>query len=73
MPEIVGVKGGIGAAGSSLGGGGSLGFAMPEIDFFGVKRKSERIMLILNGRHEMSADSLGGAYGYEVIKKNASS
>lgn len=69
MPEIVGVKGGVGAAGSSLGGGVALGFSMPEIDFFGVKGKSEKILLILDGGRGMSSDSLGGAYGYEVIKK----
>ncbi len=69
MPEIVGVIGGLGSAGSSLGGGPSLGFSLPEINFFGVKGTSEKILLILNGDEEMSSDNLGGAYGFEVIKK----
>lgn len=68
MPEIVGVKGGLGGSGGGLGGGGSLGFAMPEIDFFGVKGQSEKIMIILDGNRYMADDSLGGAYGFEVIK-----
>ncbi len=69
MPEIVGVKGGLGASGSGLGGGVTVGFAIPEIHFFGVKGKSEKILLILNGAEEMSADSLGGGYGFEIIKQ----
>ena len=69
MPEVVGIKGGLGGMSGSLGGGGgSLGFELPEVNVFGVKGKAERIMLILNGRHEMSSDGLGGAYGYDVIK-----
>ncbi len=69
MPEIVGIKGGIGSSGSGTSLGGSLGFSMPEINFFGVKGKTERILLIIDGHRDMSADRLGGAYGYEVIKK----
>ncbi len=69
MPEIVGVKGGFGAGGGGFGTGQAIGFSIPDINFFGVKGKSEKILLILNGDEAMSADSLGGAYGYEIIKK----
>jgi hypothetical protein len=68
MPEIVGVKGGLGAGGGGGGSSLSMGFTLPEIDFFGIKGKSERIMLILDGHNYMSKDALGGAYGFEVIK-----
>ena len=69
LPTTIGVVGGISTTGSGFGGGaGGVGFEMPEVKIFGVESKAERIMLILNGRHEMSSDSLGGAYGYEVIK-----
>lgn len=68
MPELVGVKGGLASGGGGFGSGSGLGFTMPDINFFGVKGKSEKILLILNGDEAMSADSLGGAYGFEIIK-----
>lgn len=37
MPEITGIRGGLGNMGGT--GEGSLGFTMPEIDFFGAKSK----------------------------------
>ena len=40
MPEISGVKGGLGAgAGGSIGGAGGVGFTMPEISVFGIKAR----------------------------------
>jgi hypothetical protein len=46
MPEITGVKGGLGNMGGT--GGGSLGFTMPEIDFFGVKSKGGNVVFIVH-------------------------
>lgn len=70
MPEITGVKGGIGSgAGTGLGGGGGLGFSMPEINIFGVKGKGEKIFIILNASDWMMVDELGGIPAYELIKE----
>ena len=69
MPEITGVKGGIGSgAGDGLGGGGGVGFTMPEIKIFGIKGKGEKIVLILDSTTEMMADKMGGIPAYTVIK-----
>ena len=47
MPEISGVKGGLGnAAGSGLGGAGGIGFSMPEINLFGVKGKGTQLVQV---------------------------
>lgn len=49
MPEITGVKGGIGGgAGDGFGGGDAIGFSMPEIDFFGAKAKGEKVCFIVH-------------------------
>jgi hypothetical protein len=47
MPEISGVPGGLGAMG---GGDGvsSIGFTMPEIDFFGAKAKGETVVFVVH-------------------------
>lgn len=68
MPEISGVKGGLGSAAGSLGGGGGLGFTMPEIDIFGIKGKGEKIVLILNPDAKMMSDKMGGIPAYTIIK-----
>ncbi|VGO15670.1 hypothetical protein PDESU_04255 [Pontiella desulfatans] len=47
MPEITGVKGGMGG-GYGDGGGNGLGFNMPEIDFFGAKGKGEKVVFIVH-------------------------
>ncbi|MEA2067891.1 MAG: hypothetical protein U9P12_01710, partial [Verrucomicrobiota bacterium] len=47
MPEITGVKGGM----AGMGGGGgmeSIGFTMPEIDFFGAKAKGEKVVFVVH-------------------------
>jgi hypothetical protein len=47
MPEITGVKGG--TAGMGDGGGvESIGFSMPEIDFFGAKAKGETVVFVVH-------------------------
>jgi hypothetical protein len=47
MPEITGVKGGLGAMGDG-GGVQSLGFTLPEIDFFGAKAKGEKVVFVVH-------------------------
>jgi hypothetical protein len=68
MPEITGVKGGMGSAGDGLGGGGGLGFAMPEIKIFGIKGKGEKIVLILGAEDDMMLDKMGGIAAFTIIK-----
>jgi hypothetical protein len=69
MPEITGVKGGLGGgAGDGLGGSGSLGFTMPEIEIFGIKGKGEKVFLILDTSNSMLVDEMGGIPAYTIIK-----
>ena len=69
IPEISGVKGGFGnMAGEGLGGTGTIGFTMPEIQIFGVKGKGEKIVLILGADSSMMADKIGGIEAYSIIK-----
>jgi hypothetical protein len=70
MPEITGVKGGLGnGVGDGLGGAGSLGFSMPEIEIFGIKGKGEKIFLILDTGNHMLIDQMGGIPAYTIIKE----
>jgi hypothetical protein len=69
MPEITGVKGGMGnAAGAGLGGAGSLGFNMPEMSLFGVKSRGEKVFIILDSSGYMMVDKMGGIPAYTIIK-----
>ena len=69
MPEVTGVKGGLGAgAGAGLGGGAALGFTMPEINVFGIKSKGEKVFIILDSSTEMMWDEMGGIPAYTIIK-----
>jgi hypothetical protein len=68
MPEITGVKGGIGSVGDGLGGGGSLGFAMPEMSLFGVKSRGEKVFIILDASAFMMQDNIGGIPAYTIVK-----
>ena len=69
MPEITGVKGGLGGGvAAGLGGGDALGFAMPEIEIFGVKGRGEKIFLILDTGDHMLIDEMGGIPAYTLIK-----
>lgn len=68
MPEITGVKGGLGNAAGGLGGAGGIGFSMPEINIFGVKGKGEKIFLILDTNDQMLIDEMGGIPAYTIIK-----
>ncbi|MEI6892831.1 MAG: hypothetical protein V5783_11730 [Pontiella sp.] len=70
MPEITGIKGGLGnAAGMGFGSGVGLGFSMPEIDIFGIKGKGEKIFLILDTSNSMLIDEMGGIPAYTIIKE----
>jgi len=68
MPEITGMKGGIGSAGDGIGGGGSLGFTMPEINIFGLKSRGEKVFLILDCGPSMMVDERGGIPAFNIIK-----
>jgi hypothetical protein len=70
MPEIAGVKGGIGSVGDGgLGGAAGVGFTMPEIEVFGIKGKGEKICIILDSSPEIMEDELGGIPAYTIIKE----
>ncbi|MBT8043175.1 MAG: hypothetical protein KJN98_08400, partial [Pontiella sp.] len=47
LPELSGVMGGMGAMNVAGGLGSDIGFSMPEINFFGVKKKSEKVVFIV--------------------------
>ena len=68
MPEITGVKGGVGSVGDGIGGGGSLGFTMPQINIFGLKSRGEKVFLILDCGPSMMVDSRGGIPAFNIIK-----
>lgn len=69
MPEISGVKGGLGGGmAGGLGGAGGIGFSMPEIEIFGVKGRGEKIFLILDTGDYMLVDEMGGIAAYNIIK-----
>lgn len=57
MPEITGVKGGLGSMGGTGSGMESIGFTMPEMDFFGAKAKGEKVVFVVHfGPATISAD-----------------
>lgn len=69
MPEISGVKGGLGGgATGGIGGAGALGFTMPEINVFGVRSKGEKVYIMLDASNEMMYDEMGGIPAYTIIK-----
>ncbi|MDF7825950.1 hypothetical protein P4B35_18110 [Pontiellaceae bacterium B12227] len=68
MPEITGVKGGMG--GGFGDGGGSLGFTMPEIDFFGAKGKGEKVVFIVHfGPATIGNNPYQRMTGYTIRKR----
>lgn len=69
MPEISGVKGGLGNAGSGLGGAGDIGFSMPEFELFGIKGKGEKVFIILDSTPWMMGPERGGIAAYRLIKE----
>jgi len=69
MPEISGIKGGLGAAGGAgLGGAGGVGFSMPEIEVFGVRSKGEKVFIALDSDQLILRDEVGGVPAYMIIK-----
>jgi hypothetical protein len=68
LPEISGVKGGIGSAGDGMGTGSGLGFSIPEIKMFGIKAKGEKVFIILDASPHMMVDGIGGIPAYTIIK-----
>ncbi len=68
MPEILGVKGGLGSVGDVGLGAGGVGFSMPEINIFGVKSRGEKIFFILDATPQMMYDEIGGFLAYAIIK-----
>ena len=72
MPEISGIKGGIGAAGGrGVGhdGAGGIGFAIPEIEIFGIRSKGEKVFIALDSDSPMLRDERGGMLAYSIIKE----
>lgn len=69
MPEITGVKGGLGSAAGEAVGGSGLGFTAPEIEVFGIKGKGEKIFLCLDATDDMMWDEMGGLRAYTIIKE----
>ena len=69
MPEITGVKGGLGGAG---GGGSGIGFSMPEIDFFGAKGKGEKVVFLVHfGPATIGKNPYLRMTGYTIRKRLA--
>lgn len=68
LPEITGVKGGVGSAGSGLGGTGGIGFSMPEVKIFGIKDRGEKLFFILDIGPHMLRDERGGIPAFSIIK-----
>ena len=74
MPEISGIKGGIGAAaGAGLDSANSIGFTMPEINVFGVKSKGEKVFIALDSDAYIMRDEVGGMRAYQLIKEELAS
>lgn len=48
MPEITGVKGGLGNMGGEGGGMESIGFSMPEMNFLGAKAKGDKVVFVVH-------------------------
>ncbi|MEN8255239.1 MAG: hypothetical protein ABFR33_07195 [Verrucomicrobiota bacterium] len=69
MPEISGIKSGLGAVGDAgLGSADSIGFSMPEINIFGVRSKGEKVFIALDTDAQIMRDEVGGKRAYKVIK-----
>ena len=68
MPEISGIKGGLGVAGTGLGNASSIGFNMPEIEVFGLRSKGEKVFIALDSDAYIMRDEVGGMRAYQIIK-----
>ena len=69
MPEITGVKGGMGG-GYGDGGSSGIGFSMPEIDFFGAKGKGEKVVFVVHfGPATIGKNPYQRMTGYTIRKR----
>jgi hypothetical protein len=64
LPEITGVMGGMGGMDVAGGLGSDIGFNIPEINFFGVKKKSEKVVFVVLA----GPASTNGSNGYQSPK-----
>ncbi|WP_372806697.1 hypothetical protein [Pontiella sp.] len=64
LPEISGVTSGLGPMDVTGGLGSDLGFTIPEINFFGVKKKSEKVVFVVLA----GPASTAGSNGYQSPK-----
>jgi hypothetical protein len=70
MPEISGVKGGLGSGYGRDGGGSGIGFSMPEIDFFGARGKAEKVVFIVHfGPATIGNNPYQRMTGYTIRKR----
>ncbi|MDF7801536.1 hypothetical protein P4C99_18810 [Pontiellaceae bacterium B1224] len=61
MPEITGVKGGMGNIGGEGSGMESIGFSMPEMNFLGAKAKGDKVVFVVHfGPAPISGGGDGG-------------
>ncbi|MEC7908003.1 MAG: hypothetical protein VYB95_01610 [Verrucomicrobiota bacterium] len=60
MPEITGVKGGMGSAGDGGGSVEAIGFTMPEMDFFGTKANGEKVCFLVHFGPATMASRMNG-------------
>ncbi|MEN8254741.1 MAG: hypothetical protein ABFR33_04645 [Verrucomicrobiota bacterium] len=68
MPEISGIKSGLGAGGAGMGDASGIGFNMPEINLFGVRSKGEKVFIALDSDPTIMRDEVGGKRAYKIIK-----
>lgn len=69
MPDIAGIGGGVSVDMSGAGFGGSLGFATPQLNLFGLRSQGEKIVFLLDVRDAMMTDGMGGIPAYRIIKQ----
>ena len=70
MPEITGVKGGMGSAGDGGGSVEAIGFTMPEMDFFGTKANGEKVCFLVHfGPATMASRMVGNNVTYTPFSR----
>ena len=70
MPEIAGVKGGLGSSGDGGGAVEAIGFTMPEMDFLGAKGKGEKVCFLVHfGQSTMQHKLVNGQPVYTPFSR----
>lgn len=70
LPDMPSAKGELGGAkGTASDSLSTIGFAMPELSFIGLKTKGEKVFLILDAGSHMLVDEMGGIPAYTIIKR----